>query len=265
MAPPNAALLNAGHASTWQNLGDWSSATEYPDAARQLALRLGQAIQLSPKDRLIDVGCGSGDQLRVWHEDFGVSAIVGYEPHAPSVLQARIYAEDRPAITVVRGTDAAIGAPAPSAILSLDAAYHFRSRAGFLQRAGRLLPPGGRIGLTDLIAPGPRPDIRSRLLALLAGIPQRNLWDAARWPEELRAAGFDSIELVDLTQPVLAGFARFAQVHFGGPPVWRSLDRLKIALTGWTAGHAARRSWLGYALITAVRADLPTAMSPAYR
>ena len=239
---------------TWQNLGDWSQADSYGEAASALARRLGVALALSPEDRVIDVGCGSGDQLCVWREVFNVARVHGLEPSTANARRAQRRCVRDDAIFVSKASDRAVGSTTDaSVVLSLDAAYHFSSRAEFLRRAAAALPAGGRLGLADLVAPGARPDLRARMFALGAGIPQQNLWSTERWAAELAQAGFRPRLIEDLTQPVLAGFGAFVARRW--PEIIRRFGMTAFAViaTGWAARSAAQRGWLSFALVVAER------------
>ena len=58
---PPAALNDPASDTMWTNLGDWSSAQRYGDAAEALALRVGNAAGLQSHDVVVDYGCGYGD------------------------------------------------------------------------------------------------------------------------------------------------------------------------------------------------------------
>ncbi len=267
--PPDSSLLNAGADSTWQNLGDWSHADRYPDAARALAVRLGRTVGLSAADRLIDVGCGCGDQLVLWQTEFGVPEVIGLEPHRPSAERAAVRVGSKSGVSVEVASHRALRnavAFAPTVIVSLDAAYHFDSRRRFLLDAAAALPRGGRLGLTDLFILGPRPDLRARALAAAAGIPQANLWSPMAWATALGEAGFSGFRFVDRTRSVLGGFGAFGRRRLSEGWRWRNLAGaarllgsgqllkwIPIWATALAAADAAHRGWLGYAVITARR------------
>ena len=257
---PNPKFLNAGGDATWQNLGDWSTAQTYGDAAEALAARLGRMADLATDDHVLDIGAGCGDQLALWRGRFGVARITAIEPDPGSAAAARRRTASLEGVEVHEGTDLAIGERAPTVILSLDAAYHFRSRRDFLRRAATALKPGGRLALADIFAPT-RIDARARLLALFAGIPQRNLWTAAQWHAELAQAGFERVMWTDATDAVLGGFgASWRQwvAAFLRRPRWSAIGIIGTALA---AANAARHGWLGYVIVAARRA--PTSIPAA--
>ena len=261
------ALLNATDATHWTNLGWWDAPTSgsddhtsYADAARTLALRVGEAARLRPGDVVVDMACGYGDSLALWVSGFGAARVVGVEPDpvVAASVRARIAAwglADR--VTVVAATaetfDLAAHAPDATAIVCVDAAYHFRTRAAWLQAIARAAAPGTRLGVSDLAYTDPgagaaRPRTPAtagalatpgtlRWAASQAGIPAENLWALTAIPSALVAAGYDGITVADAGGPILDGFRAFArrsrgawlgQPHRGG---WRALA------TAWWLGR----------------------------
>ena len=244
-------LLNAPAESRWANLGWWTPATtSYPDAARALANEVGVAAGLRRGDTVVDVACGYGDSLAYWVHAFGVARVVGVEPD-PALgvaLRARVAAwglADR--ITVVTATAEAFAlrrvAPDATAVVCVDASYHFRTRAAWLHRLGADAAPGTRLGFTDLALLSPQPSNGLRRMAGWADIPVENLWPIGAIVPTLEAAGFEAVQVLGAGTAVLDGFRAFARrsrgrwllrPHRGG---WQALAtaamlaRLRPALT----------------------------------
>lgn len=179
----------------WTNLGFWSGATSYPDAARALAVHVGQAAQLRAGDVVVDYACGYGDSLRLWVETFGVARVIGVEPD-PAIarrVRERIASWGLSASISVEAERAERIAPDAlssdvTAVVCVDAAYHFDSRRRWLTTVLRALPAQGRLGLADLVfsarAPG---SWRVSGISRLVNIPAGN------------------IETVDQIETVIAG------------------------------------------------------------
>jgi erythromycin 3''-O-methyltransferase len=245
-------LLNEGGPTQWANLGDWSTATTYPDAARALAVRLGTAAGLHPGQRIADVGVGAGEQLLVWLTQFGVQHISASDRSAALVAAAtrRVVAAGHGAgATVVAAAASALTLPPQSVdrVLALDAAYHFADRPGFFRRAAAALRPSGRLALTDLVSETP-PTRTLRAMARLSGIPVANLLTTAAYTGVLERAGFTDVRTEDLTTAVLAGFARWARAQR-----WSHVRRAQFAvpLTGVMAESLVRDGQVRYVLVTA--------------
>ncbi len=201
------ALLNATPATRWTNLGWWGDSdpnTPYTDAARALASQVGRAAGLRAGDIVVDIACGHGDSLRLWVEAFGVAHVIGVEPDAAlgAAIRARVAAwglGDR--ITIHTATaesfDLARIAPDATAIVCVDAAYHFRTRAAWLRGLAATVAPGTRIGFTDVALREVPASSRLRWFAERAGIPAANLWSIAEIPEALQTAGVVLLTSVD--------------------------------------------------------------------
>ncbi|MFM8781028.1 MAG: SAM-dependent methyltransferase, partial [Gemmatimonadota bacterium] len=185
------ALLNATATTRWTNLGWWEAdVRDYATAARALATRVGEAAELRAGDVVVDMACGYGDSLAHWVTAFGVARVVGVEPDpaVSAAVRARIAAwglADR--ITVITATaetfDLAVHVPDATAIVCVDAAYHFRSRGAWLARIAESAPSGTRIGFSDLAvrdaAVSPQATMPPRTDAT-TGAPRALRWGAAR-------------------------------------------------------------------------------------
>jgi SAM-dependent methyltransferase len=252
--------LNAPRGDTmWTNLGDWSAHTEYTEAAAALAARVGVAAALSADDVVVDYACGYGDSLRLWVERFGVRRAVGVEPDAEVCrrVEARIAQWGLGArIGIVRGHAETLrpraADPAVTAVVAVDAAYHFAPRIGWWRMLAQDVPPGARIAATDLVL-GDRARVGLALRALAWGmrLPSENLVHARTLQQSLTALGLD-VSLTPLGDAVLDGFVRHA------PPSATAV-RVTRAAVGW----ARRRGLVDYALVRATLAKTQTSVRRA--
>lgn len=203
----------------WTNLGDWRGTTSYGAAARALATRVGDAAGLGAEDVVVDYACGFGDSLRLWVEAFGVQRVVGVEPDPEvcAVVRARIAQwglASRVTVVTSRAEDlAATDADAAvSAVVCVDAAYHFRTRADWWRMLVRTLPRAARIAASDLaLTDGQRAGRVARAVAGVFGIPIANLCDAATLGGELAAFGVRESRVEAIGSDVLDGFVAHAR------------------------------------------------------
>ncbi|MHA7833703.1 MAG: class I SAM-dependent methyltransferase, partial [Algiphilus sp.] len=252
--------LNAvsGHDTVWSNFGYWPHARHYPGAAEALARRLADAVGLSATDRVLDLGFGMGEQLCLWHRAYGVRQLTGINPSASQNAVARAHPSTSGfALLHARAEDALPmrGDKTFDKAIALDCAYHFAPRAGVLRRLATQLVPGGQLALSDLYLPRP-PDLAERValrgLCRLSHIPYANLHQRDAYRAELEAAGLVLQRFEDMTDAVLAGFARWWRAtgrHLRMP----ARDRRKFATTAAAIARATARQSLGYALIVAAR------------
>jgi hypothetical protein len=144
--------------------------------------------------------------------------------------------------------------PAVTAVVCVDAAYHFVTRAKWLKELAKELPKGTRLALADLlVSPRGERSHRIRTMAAGAGIPKENLWTAFDVEPVLSEAGFRVERMVRCGPEVLGGFAAFALKRAGawigspGRGGWRALGTAAAIAIG------RRRERLDYAIISAVR------------
>jgi microcystin synthetase protein McyJ len=260
-----ALLHRGGRATGWGNLGDWGDARTcargYGDACEALAARVGRAARLGRGDEVLEAACGEGEGLRLWLERFGVHRVIGVELHPESAAAAR---SNLAHVTALRwcvetgsATDlSAVEDASVDAVVCVDAAYHFDARGRFLQEAMRVLRPGGRLALSDLVLERePRGRVAEAILrgvAVGAAIPRANLCAEELYVARLRAAGFVDVALERLDAEVLGGFSSFVRAH-RREHLLRSLrcGWSKVLVTGWGAGLVHRRGWMHYVMVSA--------------
>ena len=134
------------------NVGLWDgdpAAAERAADARDPAERLAaERIGRLPPGRVLEVAAGAGATARLARR-----LRPGIAWAAVDLSLGRLRRADAPARPVVAD---ALEIPyrdgAFDAVLSIEAAFHFPSRERFLREALRLVRPGGRLVLTDLVA-----------------------------------------------------------------------------------------------------------------
>ncbi|TGK12028.1 class I SAM-dependent methyltransferase [Leptospira fletcheri] len=213
--------LNLGSASSWANFGYWKNTKDYPTAAGNLARLLGNAAALSANDRVLDLGCGCGDQLEVWNQIFGVPSnrIVAINSSREQVSYAEKKWRNRLPFLDLRFADAASLSRFPSdsydKILCLDSAYFFRDRKKFIQETFRILKPGGKFCSAELVFSTAKLSWKERLerniLSFLAGIPASNRFSYEELAELHAAQGLKQTSFEILDETVFGGFAEFLQ------------------------------------------------------
>jgi len=257
-APPVDAL-NHGHGTLWGNLGDWSHTSEYVEAAQALAWRLGKAAGLGPGHRMVDLGSGAGDQLRMWVQAFGVERVTAVELNPGLARRAaeRVTAwglESCISVVVGEATRAFWTDTAVDRVVALDSAYFFESRESFLRRCGSALRPRGVLALTDLLLGDGVPARMAGAVAPLFGVPRGDFLTEPRYRALLTEHGFDDIQVDDCTDEVLGGFSRW--IRGGGHRRGQApalTTRIGLSITGRAAGFLAGPTGLRYVVTTASR------------
>ena len=262
----------SGGATHWGNLGDWRRARTYPDACAALADRVANGVALRASTRLIDVGFGCGDQLLRWIEHHGCLDIAGLNLSQSQTELARRRLVERghadQAAHLEQGSAqnldawAAREGRAPvDAVVALDCAYHFTSRRAFLHAAARMLRPGGRLALTDLVLA--RRDLpwraRALLLAMSAAsrIPGENWVDEATYREHWRQAGFVIDGFDDISGDVFQPFGEWLTRYRASldPATARGVNWTKYRATAAFLRWAGRERVLRYVVCSGSRAQ----------
>lgn len=181
----------------WLNLGLWDGpgdASEAPHAVRRLVETL--ARELPPGGAVLDVGNGLGAQDGVIAEVVGPERLIAVNITESQLRagRARLGAADAQPVLgdAVRlpVRDGSI-----DGVISVEAAFHFPSRARFFAEAVRVLRPGGVLAFSDVATERIAPRTPGELIAGLSnlriwGMGRANLASSQQILEAMVAAGF---------------------------------------------------------------------------
>ena len=225
----------------WLNLGLWQgagTADESPAAVRRLVRTLAEDL---PTDGvIIDVGNGLGAQ------DPEIAAVA--HPRAlvainitESQLRAGREALSRARAWPVVGDAVHLPLKSSSAdgVISVEAAFHFRSRAAFFAEVSRVLKPGGALTMSD-VATERRP---RRLDEWAAGILTARIWglrreavmSVAEIVEAAHSAGLRDVRVERCSERVIDPALRYFRD--------RLLDANTAPLTQRVGGKVVLASW----------------------
>lgn len=254
----------------WGNLGYWKDESEYSAACHALALLLGDAAELGMDSIVFDAGFGCGDQLLLWRDHYKVAQIFGINysksqtefaknrlqcsgsGFEPDVVPATLQYGDA---TDPRAWSFQYPVGKPDRILALDCAYHFPSRTAFWKLSARYLQSGGKIAVTDLmLSDDHQPkSLKHRLLLWMLArsqIPAANMVNEDIYVEQMRQAGFENINLSDISEQVMPEFGNWWRSYRKGADgrqlPWRS--RIKYEITARFLDWAWRKQVLRYCL-----------------
>lgn len=208
------------------NLGYWRDAADVDAASDALAMLVGETAELEPEDTILDCGFGFGDQDILWAQTFKPGRIIGLNITASQVEVARrrvskLGLDDCIDLRHGSATEMPIESASVDKVVAVECAFHFRSRERFLREAWRVLRPGGRLVLADII---PAPSVRGfparleqhlswRLVAGKFAIPPENAYTRPTYHSKLAMSGFEQISVESIREYVYAPLHRFLAEH----------------------------------------------------
>lgn len=204
------------------NLGYWKDAASIDDACVAMAMLVAETSRLGPGSRVVDVGFGFGDQDMLWMERLRPAHITGLNITPSQVRLARERVAERGMADRVNLLQAsATSMPLPDGafdqVVGVECAFHFDTREDFFREAFRVLKPGGRLALADVIMadPDPRPFRRWtqrfnwKFFMQKYAVPAANADTRETYAAKLRSAGFVDVTVESIRHHVYPGLHRF--------------------------------------------------------
>lgn len=261
--------LWSGHLLTsrtsFLNLGYWRDACDLDAAGAAMADKVAEAAGMGPDDRVLDVGFGYGDQDVRWMTTRAPRSIDGVNL-APAQVDRAMWRVRRAGLAdrvhLREGTATALPYADSTfdVITALECAFHFDTREAFLREAARVLVPGGRLVLADLVEVSTPRSWGQRALdevrARLWQIPRANRVDIDGYRRALERAGFADVALEVVSADVFPPLRAAVRDALRDPGVQARLHPWhRNALSEWLYvalfTHDAPFSPLDYVIVSA--------------
>ncbi|MBN8871217.1 MAG: methyltransferase domain-containing protein [Rhodospirillales bacterium] len=200
------------------NLGYWKTARTIDEACVAMAMLVAETAGIGPDTDVVDVGFGFGDQDMLWVERLNARHITGLNITPSQVKLARERVATRglsDRITLLEASATRMPLPDASCdrVVGVECAFHFDTREDFFREAFRVLRPGGRLVLADVIRahPDPRPfrrrvqDFNWRFFEQKYAVPSANADTRESYAAKLTATGFAGARVDSIRHEVYPG------------------------------------------------------------
>ena len=231
----NTAMLGDTQRLAWSNLGLWQAGDHYRDACQALAMHLADSIDLNSNDILLDLACGQGASLALWNNNYKIQNISAVELQANHVAALKIHAPFLNSILCdsFLNLNAHTFGQTFSAVLCIDAAYHVNLRS-FISAVKQVMQPKARLAFHTLLLSDAFLNLNTwqqkkyAYLLKAADINLENLMTQDGLHSTIMQHGFTQVQVEDLSEQVLAGFAHFVASN---DLTLSGLDGFKIKMT----------------------------------
>lgn len=200
----------------------------YDEACERLATTLATAAHVNPTTSVLCCGCGSRSEPLLYRRKFGARHVTGIDTNVCEVEESRtvLRCEEDGGDFQVRRVRAGVedlllngnGNTEDETlfppfffdrILALDNMYHYTDKHGFLEDCMAMLPPGGKIGVTDIILAdeqGGKLSLTVHAILRLMGVRCSNVWTESEYRARLSEIGFSDAHFKRVGASVFAGW-----------------------------------------------------------
>jgi glyoxylase-like metal-dependent hydrolase (beta-lactamase superfamily II)/ubiquinone/menaquinone biosynthesis C-methylase UbiE len=200
--PASPSSIDIEAAAGYSALGLWTTETRSVAEARATLFDMLLAFVPRKTGNILVAECGTGAAVRHLLNYYRPAAVIGADQLREPLEEAR---RRTPSCTFLTTSPSALGLEDDSfdTVLCVERAHLLHDRGQFFSEAHRVLLPGGRLIVADLL-PRRRPSTSGES----TGSSTERLVDASEYRELYFGAGFERVEIVDATHECIDGLVR---------------------------------------------------------
>lgn len=232
-------------------------------ATLRLTQRMAELCAPAAGERILDVGCGTGEPARYLAATFGCH-VTGISPSQVCIEQAHAASQGAQQVAFELGDAMEMDYPDASfdGLWVMESSHLMPDKARLISECSRLLKPGGRLVLCDIIQKQRLPlseviRYRDDFLLLHDVFGRARMETLEFYAGECESGGLNVTHCEDITAPTRPTFARWRDnavsheqqilEHLERDDYSRFVDSCRVLETFWDAGI------LGYGLLAATR------------